>query len=67
MNQTTFSDLEHQVKQRKTHRELFLERMDGLIPWRTASVPSTPSPDGDVIPTRCRPCCEFTASNSSTT
>ena len=34
MNQPTFSDLEYQGKKRKTRRELFLERMDGLIPWQ---------------------------------
>ena len=33
MDQPTFSDLEYQGKKRKTRRELFLERMDGLIPW----------------------------------
>ncbi len=27
-------DLEYQGKKRKTRRELFLERMDGLIPWQ---------------------------------
>ena len=32
MDQPTFSDLEYQ---RKTRRELFLERMDGLIPWQS--------------------------------
>ena len=26
--------LEYQGKKRKTRRELFLERMDGLIPWQ---------------------------------
>ena len=31
MDQPTFADLEYQGK---THRELFLERMDGLIPWQ---------------------------------
>ena len=35
MDQPTFSDLEYQGKKRKTRRELFLERMDGLIPWRS--------------------------------
>ena len=30
----TFSDLEYQGKKRKTRRELFLERMDGLITWQ---------------------------------
>ena len=34
MDQPTFADLEYQGKKRKTRRELFLERMDGLIPWR---------------------------------
>ena len=35
MDQPTFSDLEYLGKERKTHRELFLERMDGLIPWQS--------------------------------
>ena len=34
MDQPTFGDLEYQWKKRKTRRELFLERMDGLIPWQ---------------------------------
>ena len=34
MDQPTFSDLEYQGKKRKTRRELFLERMDGMIPWQ---------------------------------
>ena len=33
MDQPTLADLEYQSKKRKTRRELFLERMDGLIPW----------------------------------
>jgi hypothetical protein len=32
MEQPTFADLEYQDKQRRTRREIFLERMDGLIP-----------------------------------
>ena len=35
MEQPTFADLEYQGKKRKTRRELFLERMDGLIPWHS--------------------------------
>ena len=68
MEQPTFSDLEYQGKKRKTRRELFLERVDGLIPWRklkAASSPFIPRPDGAAIPTRCLSCCEFTASSSS--
>ena len=34
MDQPTFADLEYQGKRRKTRRELFLERMDALIPWQ---------------------------------
>ncbi len=34
MDQPTFADLEYQGKKRKTRRELFLERMDGLISWQ---------------------------------
>ena len=34
MDQPTFADLEYKGKKRKTRRELFLERMDGLIPWQ---------------------------------
>ena len=59
MDQPTFADLEYQGKKRKTRREVFLERMDGLIPWQLLEDrirPSIPSPDGDAIPTRCPPC-----------
>ena len=35
MDQPTFADLEYQGKKRKTRRELFLERMDSLIPWQS--------------------------------
>ena len=31
----TFADLEYQGKKRKTRRELFLKRMDALIPWQS--------------------------------
>ncbi len=34
MDQPSFADMEYQDKKRKTRRELFLERMDGLIPWQ---------------------------------
>ena len=33
MSQPTFADLEYAGKKRKTRREKFLERMEGLIPW----------------------------------
>ena len=33
MEQSTFAELEHDSKKRRTRREVFLEKMDGLIPW----------------------------------
>ena len=33
MEQSTFAELEHDTKKRQTRREVFLERMDALIPW----------------------------------
>ena len=33
LQQLTFASLEYDRKKRKTRREIFLERMDGLIPW----------------------------------
>ena len=35
MDQPTFSDLEYQAKERKTRREVFLERMDELVRWQS--------------------------------
>ena len=34
MEQKTFADVEYDHKKRKTRREKFLDRMDGLIPWK---------------------------------
>ena len=34
MDQPTFAGLEYQGKKQRTRRELFLERMDALIPWQ---------------------------------
>ena len=33
MEQASFAELEHDSKKRRTRRELFLEKMDGLVPW----------------------------------
>ena len=33
MTQLTFAEAEYKNKKRKTRRELFLERMESLIPW----------------------------------
>ena len=34
MEQVSFAELEHDHKKKKTRRELFLVRMNGLIPWK---------------------------------
>ncbi|MDT8398521.1 MAG: hypothetical protein RQ899_07900 [Pseudomonadales bacterium] len=34
MSQLTFAEAEYEHKKRKTRRELFLDRMEGLIPWK---------------------------------
>ena len=55
MDQPTFADLEFQGKKRETPRELFLERMDGLIPWERLeerSLPPAFSGAGSSIPRR---------------
>ena len=33
MEQPTFGEMEYENKKRKTRREKFHERMEGLIPW----------------------------------
>ena len=48
MDQPTFADLEYDGKKRKTRREIFLERMDSLIPWDQLEDrirPSYPKPE----------------------
>ncbi|WP_371877045.1 IS5 family transposase [Microbulbifer sp. 2205BS26-8] len=34
MNQLTFAEVEYTIKKRKTRRELFLEKLNELLPWR---------------------------------
>ena len=34
MNQQTFTDIEYSKRRRKTKRELFLETMEQIIPWK---------------------------------
>lgn len=34
MSQLTFAEAEYENKKRKTRREVFLERMDELMPWK---------------------------------
>lgn len=39
MNQLTFSEAEYAIKKRKTRRELFLEKLDKLLPWKQLEAP----------------------------
>lgn len=34
MGQITFTEAEYQNKKRKTRREIFLEQVDKLVPWK---------------------------------
>ena len=60
MDQPTFAELEFQGKKRKTRREVFLERMDGLIPWQLSGGPHPfllpKGRQGGAIPILCPPC-----------
>ena len=61
MERITFADLEYQGKKRKTRRELFLDRMDGLIPWQKLEdliQPFYPKAGKGrrPYPLHCRPC-----------
>ncbi len=69
MDQPTFADLEYESKKRKTRREIFLERMDALIPWEQmdASVRSIPRRAEAVDHMSCRRWCGYTACSCSTT
>ena len=55
MDQPAFADLGYQGKKRKIRRELFLERMDGLIPWQLLEerlAPAIPRPEWGDSPIR---------------
>ena len=54
MHQPTFASVEFEQKKRKTRRELFLERIDGLVPWDEFASSGTRRRDGDGGPTRWR-------------
>ena len=69
MDQPTLADLEYQGKKRKTRWELFLGRMDALIPGQLLEDRIPPfyhKQEGEDIPTCCPSCLVSTASSSST-
>ena len=68
MEQST-EELEHEIKKRRTRREVFQEKMDGLIPWERLESriePFYPKADLRAV-IRCGACCGFTACSCSTT
>ncbi len=71
MEQATFSELEHNSKKRRTRRELFLEKMDRLVPWERLEKRIEPfyPKVGRAVAGRIRfgRCCGSTACSSSTT
>lgn len=39
MSQLTFAEAEYAIKKRKTRREIFLEKLDKLLPWKQLEAP----------------------------
>ncbi len=59
MEQPTFAELEFLGMKHKTRREVFLERMDSLIPWlllENRIRPFYPKAGRGDSPTRCPSC-----------
>ncbi len=68
MGQATFSELEHDLKKRRTRREKFLAKMDRLIPWERLERRIEPFyANGVGGRIRWERCFEFTACSCSTT
>ena len=61
-NDSSAASLEYQSKKRKTRRELFLKRMDGLVPWQLVEErvpPHYPKEGGGRRPYPLPSCCGF--------
>ena len=68
--QLTFADSEFSSKRRQTRKEVFLGRMDDLLPWdKLLGViePVYPKAGNGRRPIRWKPCCVFTACSNGTT
>ena len=69
MDRASFSELEHDMKKRRTRREAFLEKMDKLIPWGRLEeriAPFYPKAGGVGDRIRWARCCGFAACSCST-
>ncbi|BEC47694.1 hypothetical protein VEE53_31920 [Escherichia coli] len=69
-HQLTFADSEFSTKRRQTRKEIFLSRMEQILPWQNMTAVIEPFyPKGAMAdgPIRWRPCCVFTACSIGTT
>ena len=63
MGQISFSDAEYAGKRKKTRREVFLEEMELVVPWKallSLIEPHYPSPGAAASRTRWSRCCGCT-------
>ncbi|OCW47651.1 transposase [Aeromonas caviae] len=69
-HQLTFADSELSSKRRQTRKEIFLSRMEHILPWQDMPLLSSrfiPKPVMVVGPIRWKPCYAFTACSIGTT
>ena len=69
-HQLTFADSEFSTKRRQTRKEIFLSRMEQILPWQNMTAviePFYPKAGNGRRPIRWRPCCVFTACSIGTT
>ncbi len=70
-HQLTFADSEFSSKRRQTRKEIFLSRMEQILPWQNMVeviepfYPKAGNGTGDLI--RWKPCYAFTACSIGTT
>jgi hypothetical protein len=71
-HQLTFADSEFSTKRRQTRKEIFLSRMEQILPWqqkydRCHRAVLSQGGQWPTAPIRWRPCCVFTACSIGTT
>ncbi len=69
-HQLTFADSEFSSKRRQTRKEIFLSRMEQILPWQNmveVIEPFYPKAGNGRRPYRWKPCYAFTACSIGTT
>jgi IS5 family transposase len=69
-HQLTFADSEFSTKRRQTRKEIFLSRMEQILPWQNMTAviePFYPKAGNGRDLIRWKPCCAFTACSIGTT